>query len=50
MQDVLRFLRMLALFIGGIGAGILVINLIEAYMHNVPLFDAMFIESWKKGP
>ncbi len=34
--------------LGGIAVGVIVGNIIEAYMHGVSVFDATFIESWKK--
>lgn len=34
--------------LGGIAVGVVAGNIIEAYMHDVSVFDATFIESWKK--
>ena len=33
--------------LGGSGIGVLGGNIIEAWMHNVSIYDATFIESWK---
>lgn len=33
--------------LGGISIGVIGGNVIEAYMHDVSVYDATFIESWK---
>ena len=33
--------------LGGLGIGVIGGNVIEAWMHDVSLYDATFVESWK---